>query len=139
MKKAEIIEKTKMLDLPQGEYVVVGSGLLGVLGLREVNDVDLVVSPDILGKFEKKEDWQKEVKWGKTFLSKKNFDMFSQLAWEKYQTTREEAIMSARHIGGVPFMNVKETIAFKQALGREKDHQDIALLRSSQESGEAKP
>lgn len=125
-----IFKTIKELNLPNGEYVVVGSGIMGALGIREINDVDLCVSSKILQTFKEKDGWRSYKKWNKTFLENKgkNIDMFSQLAWEGYQTTREKAIETAEHINGVPFLNIEETIKFKEALGREKDMEDIKLL-----------
>ncbi|MFB6212754.1 MAG: hypothetical protein ABEI53_03005 [Candidatus Magasanikbacteria bacterium] len=129
-----IFEKVKNLNLPEGEYVVVGSGVLGALGLREVNDIDILVSERLLKKFRNKEGWGEERKFeeDKLFLNKDGIDIFSQLSWEDYSTTREEAIETARIINGVPFLNIEETIKFKEALGREKDKKDIELLKSSE-------
>lgn len=38
MKKISIIEKIKNLNLPHGEYVVIGSGILDVLDIRPALD-----------------------------------------------------------------------------------------------------
>lgn len=129
-----IFEAVRSLDLPDGEYVIVGSGILGALGLREINDVDLVVSPKILAEFAEKEGWQSCERWGKTFLEKDDYEMFSQLSWEEYPTTREEAIKTAKYINSVPFLNIEETIKFKKALGRKKDARDIELLEKCLDS-----
>ena len=45
-----ILQKVKELNLPEGSYVVEGSGVLDVLGIREANDIDLVVSPEVYEK-----------------------------------------------------------------------------------------
>lgn len=39
-----IFENVKKFNFPIGEYVVVGSGLLAALGLREASDVDVAVT-----------------------------------------------------------------------------------------------
>lgn len=108
--------------------MVVGGGLLDALEIREVNDIDICVAPEVLKKFKDKNGWRSSERWRKTFLKKKEYDMFSELAWEDCQTTREEAIRTAEYINGVPFLNIQETIKFKKALGRDKDFQDIELL-----------
>lgn len=41
----------------------------------------------------------------------------------------EEIISSATLIDGIPFMNLDELIKFKIALGREKDFEDIELIK----------
>lgn len=39
-------QKIAELNLPTNSYVVVGSGILGALGIRESNDIDLVVTEE---------------------------------------------------------------------------------------------
>ena len=42
-----VIAEVKKLRLPFGQYVVIGSGIMAQLGLREANDVDIAVTPDL--------------------------------------------------------------------------------------------
>ena len=42
-----IIEKAKKLNFPAGEYVIVGSGTLDALGIRQANDLDVAVLPEL--------------------------------------------------------------------------------------------
>jgi len=137
---ANIFRTVENLDLPDGEYAVISSGILQALGLRAANDVDIVVSPQILKQFKDKGGWRSYEKWGKTFLENEemDIDMFSEISWEAYPTTRKEVIASARDINGVPFMNIAETIKFKRAMGREKDERDTALLKRIRPKNEDK-
>jgi hypothetical protein len=52
----EIIKEVKSLNLPIGQYVVFGSGPLQIHGIRESNDVDLLVLPGLFEKL-KGEGW----------------------------------------------------------------------------------
>lgn len=40
----KLLEELKDLDLPSGEYVVVGSGALGARSIRDPKDLDILVS-----------------------------------------------------------------------------------------------
>ena len=40
-----IISRIKQLRLPYGQYVVVGSGTLDALGIRQAADIDIAVLP----------------------------------------------------------------------------------------------
>lgn len=42
-----ILDKVKALNLPLGEYVVAGAGILEALNIRETNDIDLAVTKDL--------------------------------------------------------------------------------------------
>jgi len=123
-----IIEKAKELNFPEGEYIIVGSGPLEALGIRHASDIDIAVTPKLLERLRATGDWEEEVKYGKTFLKKEKIDIIPQLSWDEYPTSTEEAIDSAMIIDGIYFMNLKELRKFKEALGREKDFADIALI-----------
>ena len=53
MKKEEIVAKIKSLNLQIGTYVVYGSCPMAIMGLREANDIDLYVSPNIYKQLKK--------------------------------------------------------------------------------------
>lgn len=128
----DIINKAKELDFPLGKYVIVGSGILEALGLRNANDIDVAVMPSLLENIRKSGKYKEEIKWGKLFLVGDDIDIITQLNWENYSTTTEEAIKTAMIIDGVPFLNIEETIRYKKSLGREKDFKDIELLKNYQ-------
>jgi len=123
-----IIAEVQKLDLPLGQYVVIGSGIMAQLGLRGANDVDIAVTPDLYAKLRASGEWEEEERYGKIFLKKEAVEINPRLDWESYSTTAEEAIASATIIDGVPFMNLNELVAFKRALGRVKDLIDIVII-----------
>jgi 8-oxo-dGTP diphosphatase len=123
-----IIQKIKELNLPNDQYVVIGSGTMDVLGIREARDIDISVTRELFGKLQKSLEWEEYEKYGRIFLKKDIFEINDQLNWDNYNTTTEEAISSAITIEDIPFMNLGELIKFKTALGREKDFNDIKLI-----------
>lgn len=123
-----IIEKIKDLNFPAEQYVVVGSGTLDALGMRKASDIDIAILPELHKKLCGNSDWEKEEKYGKIFLKKEGIDIIPSLDWSEYPTTTEEAIQSALIIEGVPFLNLQELKKFKNALGRDKDFEDIKLI-----------
>jgi hypothetical protein len=129
-----IINKLKELNLPNGEYVVTGAGIMEALGIRDSNDIDIAVTKDLFDELQSTGEWQEVEMYGKIFLKKEGVDVIPTLNWDKYPTTTEEAIASAVIIEGFPFMNLDELCKFKTALGREKDLRDIELIRKYQEN-----
>lgn len=129
-----ITDKVKALNLPLGEYVVAGGGILEVLNIRETNDIDLAVTPYLHKKLRESGEWEEEEKYGKIFLKKDKIDVIPKLDWEEYNTTTEDAIQTATIIDGIPFMNLDELCKFKTALGRDKDFKDIELIREYQKN-----
>lgn len=130
-----IIQKIKELNFPQNQYVVVGSGILDALGIRQANDIDIAVTEDLHQKLRKSGEWEEHERYDRirVFLKKDIYEIIPQLNWENYNTTTEEAISSALMIEEIPFMNLEELIKFKTALGREKDFKDIELIKKYQE------
>lgn len=123
-----IIKKIKDLNFPVGQYVVVGSGTLDALGIRKASDIDIAILPELHKRLCESSDWEKEEKYGKIFLKKEGIDIIPSLDWSEYPTTTEEAIQSALMIEGIPFLNLQELKKFKNALGRDKDFEDIKLI-----------
>jgi len=126
-----IFKKLSELNLPLGEYVLVGSGPLAARELREANDLDIAVTDKLWQQLLDSGDYKIEEKHNCLFLVEHDsdeVDIIKQLNWEAYPTTVEEAIASADIIKGFPFLSIPETIKFKTALGREKDFRDIKML-----------
>lgn len=123
-----IYNKLKELNYPIGHYVIVGSGIMAALGIREARDLDIAVDSELLELLRKSNKYKEEIRFDKLFLITDDVEIISQLNWEDYATTVSEAIRSAKVINGFPFLNTDETIKFKKALGREKDYIDIKLI-----------
>ena len=130
----DIFTKIKLLEFPQGEYVVVASGTLEALGIRKANDIDIAVTPKLHLQLMKTGKWKEEIKYEKVFLQKEGIEIISILDWDKFHITTEEAINSALVINGISFMNLNHLRQFKQALGREKDFKDIELINKYEQS-----
>ncbi len=129
-----IIEKIKELNLPKDQYVVIGSGVMDILGIRRANDIDLSVTKELHQKLRETGKWEEYENYGKIFLKKDVFEINGELNWDKYKTTTEEVIKTAFLIDGIPFMNTEELIKFKMAFGREKDFKDIELIKEYTEN-----
>ncbi len=127
-----ILNKIKELNLPRDQYVIIGSGIMDILGIREASDIDIAVTPYLYNILKKTGEWKEEERYGYIFLKKGIFEIIPKLDWEKYKTTTEEAITSSILIEDVSFMNLDELCKFKNALGREKDKKDIELINEYQ-------
>jgi hypothetical protein len=126
----KITEKIKSLNLPFGEYVIIGSGILDVLNIRPAVDIDIAVLPDLYKKLKEIGEWKEREKHGKYCLEKETFEIATGASWGDYKPAMEELIASATIIEDIPFMNLDELIKFKIALGREKDFKDIELIKN---------
>lgn len=126
-----IIEETKRLGLPFGEYLVIGSGILGALGIREIRDIDLFTTPKLYETL-LKEGWKlEEVEISGRM--RERLVMGSAEAYKDFYLYDEpqdvyKMIEEAEVIEGVPFMSLPELLKMKQSLSRPKDLEDIKLI-----------
>src|SRR3972149_5367312 len=114
MTKEDIINKVKILDLPKGSYIVFGSCPLAVLGIREANDIDLLVSQEIYEKL-KKDGWE-EIDKGPNDkpLVQDVFEAHNNWNFSSYKPTLKDLLENVRK--------------WKVASGRPKDVNDIKMI-----------
>lgn len=70
-REPSVIGQLRALGLPEGQVMVMGSGILGALGIREARDIDMVVSEEVYQR-QLAQGWQErsfksgdiESKWG---------------------------------------------------------------------------
>jgi|JI10StandDraft_1071094.scaffolds.fasta_scaffold05555_18 SulP family sulfate permease len=125
------IDMIKRLDPPSGSYVVIGGGVLEALGLRETNDVDLVVSERLYRHYRKK-GWREYVQDdGKRVLSHHGYQLMLTYVGKSLKDLAAHAFL----LHGVSFMSVSDLIACKKAVGREKDLEDVRLLQEFERRG----
>lgn len=116
-------EHIASLKLPKGSFIVVGSGILGALGIRESSDIDLVVDEVVFRNF-KDLGWDTGL-WGdKTVYQRGVFDIGND--W--YGETAQDLLQRAQVIDDVPYLSLNEVYEWKKTKGREKDLRDIALI-----------
>lgn len=128
MTKDEIIAKVKALELPAGSFVVFGSCPLAAAGLREANDIDMLVSEEAHAMLKAK-GWQ-EIEKGPDDkpLTHDVFDAHTSWNFSTYSPTLEQLLVSADIYSDIPFAALIEVRKWKAASGRPKDSRDIELI-----------
>jgi hypothetical protein len=126
-----IFEEVKKLNLFDGEYIILGSGILGALGIREVGDIDILVSEGLFNELRNK-DWQYgqvEIEGRmREKLSKGIIEIFKDFWYGGQTQDAEKMIQEAQIINSIPFLSLQELIKIKRVLARPKDMADIALI-----------
>ena len=127
-----ILEDIKRLEFPQGQYIIVGSGPLVVRGIRETNDIDIVVSPEL---FEKcKQDWWEQLprtypdKIGQIYLRHGYVELFLDVNCADFNPTREELVQRADIIEEIAFASLEDMIKLKQSYNKPKHWEDIKRI-----------
>ncbi|WKZ29406.1 MAG: hypothetical protein QY323_01600 [Patescibacteria group bacterium] len=125
------IQEVKKLDLPIGAYVVIGSGIMSALGIRESEDIDLLVTP---GLFEdlKKRGWN----YGDVVIDGRQreklafgrAEAYKDLWYGNERVDAADLIARAEMIEDIPFQPLEELVKMKRAMDREKDRRDIESI-----------
>lgn len=128
MTEEDIISKVKALHLPKGSYVVFGSSPLAVVGLRETNDIDLLVSQEIYERL-RNAGWKKVHKGpNDTPLVYDVFEAHNNWNFSSYNPTLKDLLTKAVEVDGVLFASIEDVRKWKVVSGRPKDIIDIKLI-----------
>ena len=129
-KLIRMFEELDALEFPKDEYVIVGSGPLGVRGIREIRDLDIVVSNKLWKRLSEKYPIVDGDPGTKKMYISKSIEILGGPSFisDGQTPTVEEMIKSAEVINGYPFMSLNYTIIFKLKRGRDKDLEDLVLL-----------
>jgi hypothetical protein len=123
-----LLKELKKFNLPPDQFAIFGSGPLGIRGLRKINDLDLVVLPELWQKLAKKYPVEKvkaDPKRYKAFLDK-DIEVVSK---PMLGLKARAMIESADIIDGLRYVNLKVTMEWKKKTRRERDLKDIELIK----------
>ena len=125
----ELIKIAKELNLPNDQYLIVGSGPMVVRNIREGADIDIVAKPELLEKL-MNEYPTKEDNGKKVIELRPDVDITANGIFQDGSVlSLTEMFEKANLIEDIPFLNLEQLIIFKQKLNREKDQKDIELIK----------
>ncbi len=128
MARRSIIDRVKALELPESEYVIIGSGIMDALGIRESHDVDMVVS-DRLYETLKNADWEEQEQYGVHMLTHEDVEVWPSWYHEGARLSLSQLVDRSVSIDSVRFVSPEFLLEWKRAARREKDLPDIELLQ----------
>ena len=128
MKFKEIAKKAGGLGFHTGEYALFGSVPLAARGIRESQDIDMLVTHEVYQRL-KGEGWKVEVfPNGIEMLRKGCFEVGEDWNYGTYNPDPSKLIKEADIIDGIPVVKLEEVLQWKKAFGRKKDLKDIELI-----------
>lgn len=124
----------KKLDLPIGQYAITGSGALGIRNLREIGDIDIIVTTGLWNAIAARygitdENGVKKVVFPDGIVEALGECSFYTEKKENNAPTITDRITHAEIIEGLPFESLDHVLYYKQKMGREKDKRDILLIQ----------
>jgi hypothetical protein len=127
----------RKLNLPLGQYAIISSGPLGIRNLREIGDIDIIVSSELWDALAAKygvtdTDGVKKIAIPGGIIEAFSEDSF--YGYPKYTDASSVAdrIAQAEIIERLPFERLDQVLYFKRKMGREKDLKDIILIETWQ-------
>ena len=111
-----------MLNLPDKQYAIFGSGPMAVRGLRQAHDLDLLIKKDLWDELAKIYPLDEKG----VALRAGHIELFSH--WEPWFKDTDQLIETAEVIDGLPFVRLEYVLEWKKQMGREKDKQDVVLI-----------
>ncbi|WP_336041424.1 zinc ABC transporter substrate-binding protein [Acinetobacter dispersus] len=131
MDKNGLVSQLISLNLPTDQYVVVGGGVLTIHGVRETEDIDLVVTPDLFNKL--KLTWTQKIRPnGKLGLYKECFEAYLDVNCGICEKSFQALFENSNLIEGIHFIDLPTLAEFKRSYGREKDLHDLKLIEQLQ-------
>lgn len=119
----KLLIKLKELNLPKDKYAIFGSGPLAIHKIRDSQDIDIIVKPELWKELLKKytPENEKLIKIGSIEIYKNWLPWFSNV---------NKLIDDAEIFNGIRFVQLKYLLIWKRAFGMEKDKQDVQLVES---------
>lgn len=135
----EIFDKIESLVFEKSDFIVIGSAVMQIKGLRKSGDIDLLVRKGLFLKLKEDKNWSAEVmtlKGGQkreclyfdVFQVRKDFwiDIKNETLSEDFDYFKNSNLLDV--INGFNFIKLELLLRAKSALLREKDLNDIKLI-----------
>lgn len=124
-------ERVKELGLPLDQMIIIGSGILDQLGIRQSADIDVVAGREVLEEIARSDGWVEKLdKNQRQYLVKHDGSVEIWDGWEIDGRIVEydELLDYAVEYDGVKFVSLDFLRCWKNWRGREKDIQDVRLI-----------
>jgi hypothetical protein len=127
MQLRKLLQELDKLNLPIDQYAITSSGPMAAHGIREANDLDIILTPTLYERLKTKYKVGTS-KYGEYMEINEHVQGIGEFLPEYQQRSNVDQIKDADILFDHPFIKLEDVIAFKKMLGREKDMKDIALI-----------
>jgi len=126
----DIFKLINDLNLKRGTYTITGGAVLQAYGLRDANDIDILVLPKVYREFRLSGWPEQETATGRIVLVKGIYEMGRDWNFPMCSFTAKvtDLIKSSDIINSIPFVSLEEVLRWKKSLKRRKDLLDIKLI-----------
>jgi len=113
------------LNLPEGSFVIGGSGPMGIRDLREVDDLDVIVKKEVFDKLKRE---SRQDTSGHKYGHLEFGEIEIGYTWQDSEEKAIKVINDSELIEGYPFAKFKYVVEWKKEMNRDKDQKDIKLI-----------
>lgn len=121
----KFLDELEKLNLPRDKFAIFGSGPLAIRDIREINDLDIIVKPDLWEELKRKYPIEDEEKG---LIKIGNIEVYKK--WGNWFKDIRQFIDEADIIQGFRFVKLERVLQWKKAMNREKDKKDIQLINN---------
>ncbi len=132
----EILDRIRQIGLPDKEFIVMGSAILEVKGIRKANDLDIMIKKDLFETLKKDTSWRYTHKIGSLgdtidLLDKDGvqlyFDVYGRASFDFFFA---DPAFHIELVEGIYFTSLLSLLEVKSNWwNREKDKEDANLIR----------
>jgi len=137
-KNKKLFQALKDLRLPPGEYAIFGSGPMGIRNLREMHDIDIIVTEKLFNEYADKAGWDvKNIYENNDCFKGLNNRAINIEIWKDWYTDWDvkKMIQEADIIDDMPFVKLDYLIKWKKFFARQKDVKDVELIEKFLSTG----
>src|SRR5262245_47352449 len=125
-----IAAKLNELGFNPDNSVVIGSGILSALSIRNINDIDIVAVPEVYSKLAETRQFAKKENHGREILTDELFEIGTSWGVLGKDQTFEDLAKNSIVIGGMRYITLAFLLAVKQSWlvdddVRQKDVDDV--------------
>jgi len=130
----KIGEQLKKLGLNSDNSIVIGSGILGALGIRKSNDIDLVITQEAYDILKKSGKFSVEESHGREMLKKDLFEIATSWFILEKSYNFKDFLDNSTIIVGVRYLKLEFLYKIKKSwidnkTARPKDIADVELMK----------
>lgn len=128
MKINDLLKEVNKLDIPKNKFAITSSGPLGIRNIREINDLDIIVYPEIWQKLSNIYPVTKENNFESIYVG--NIQILGEGSWftdSQFGKTTNQ-INNADLINDYKFVKLETILKIKKQKTRPKDIEDVKLI-----------
>lgn len=133
LKNQQKFAELKKFQLPLGQYAIISSGPLGIRNIREIGDIDIIVTQELWDVLAAKYGVSEKDGVKKIVFPGDLIEAFREGSFPheyKDAPTIAERIAKAEIIEGMPFESLDSVLFYKRKMQRQKDIKDVALIEN---------